>query len=128
MFLFLPLCSTWSSPGQGSNPSHSCGSAGSFNLMAPGVRPASCRDGTDPVVPQQETLPFFFFVFSLLNTHLLAPSNNPCPTSPMLRTPLDEAQNGCSVHVVMVVFVQASRLFSQDPKNMPSVLHTVSEV
>lgn len=46
----------------------------------------------------------------------------------MLRTQLDEAQNGCSVHVVMVVFVQASRLFSQDPKNMPSVLHTVSEV
>ena len=71
LFLFLAAPCTWHMefpfPGQGSDPSCSCGSAGSLTHCAgPGVKPASqpSQDTSDPLVPQRELL--FFLFFSIL--------------------------------------------------------------
>lgn len=55
--LFWPPCSTWRFPGQGSNPSRSCGHGGSLSHWAGlGTESASQRsqDSTNPAVPQRE--------------------------------------------------------------------------
>ena len=94
LFVFWLPCSIWSSPGQGSDPSHSCNLSHScdntrslIHCTRLGIKPTSqhSQDATNPVVPQQELQPTVFYYTNFVQQIM----NSWCPK--------------CSLHKIIMI-------------------------